>query len=314
MEQKYRGLIPITLYGHLNDNQAEDYETWVSWTDLLEEFLCSSVKYIESKEKAVLFCSAHFKRGQRAAKYLIHSGMLILDVDDGATVDDALNLFQQTGIAGMIYTTASHTDQHHKFRICVPLMEPVSPNTYTQAWHGLNHLFGNIADISKKTCESMFYVPGRLHGQPDGFLSFDGTVHSAEEWVELAPKQSLKRVNNKTIPRGATRSKTKKYHSKRGLPPLEWDDVNGIDIYRNPIVPTRAIDKYFDRSENWHHARYGFMCSVACKAATHGYDLTPLELQSIFNDLDHEDGGHYTGAKHQQEIQRDTTKAINNAT
>jgi hypothetical protein len=311
MEQIPQGLIPIALFGHVRENQTDTQE-WASWPDLAEQLQSSSQNVIAAKEDAILFCSTHFTDGRRAAKNAIHSGMLLLDVDNGATVDDTIDIFEKAEISGLIYTTASHSDDQHKFRICVPLTETVSPKGYTLAWFGLNAVFGGIADVSKKTCESMFYVPGHLEGRTGEFHDFDGDILSAEDWASLAPPEEIKELKkaSKSIYPNQRRSMS----HRRRLPMLEPDDVNGVDICRNPIVPSRAIDKYLNRSDNWHHARFSFMCSVACKAVAHNYDLSTHELVGIFNDIDREDGGHYTGANHQQEIQNDATKALNNAT
>ncbi len=104
--------------------------------------------------------SAEFRLGKRSKANALRSGMVILDVDDGATVEDARSIITGTEIACAIYTTASHRSEHHKFRICVPISDVVSPTEYTNAWYGLNAVFDGIADQSKRGCESLFYLPG----------------------------------------------------------------------------------------------------------------------------------------------------------
>ncbi len=238
------GLIPLSLFECVRNNQAGE----IDWPDFANEFQKSSNQTINSKEEAVLFCSTHFKNDRRAAKSAIHSGMIVLDIDNGATVGEAVSIFDAAKIKGLIYTTASHCEAHHKFRICVPLTDVISPNRYTSAWFWLNETFGGIADVSKKTCESMFYVSGHLPERTSEFHDFDGSIHTAEEWATLAPKQEVDVCNAEQ--KLKTEFKSKKIFQSKGRkrPLLEYDDVNGIDIYRNLIVPNRAIDKYLDRS------------------------------------------------------------------
>jgi hypothetical protein len=57
---------------------------------------------------------------QRKNKNWVCSELIALDIDTGFTIDDVFNL-PQTKYALLIYTTPSHTTEHHRFRILFDL-------------------------------------------------------------------------------------------------------------------------------------------------------------------------------------------------
>ena len=53
---------------------------------------------------------------------------LVLDYDSGTTIEAALQAWRWR--PGMLHTSWSHTEDHHKFRVIMPLHEPVSPKDW----------------------------------------------------------------------------------------------------------------------------------------------------------------------------------------
>ena len=64
-------------------------------------------------------------KNTRNAKNFIASGVLSVDVDDGMTLQQAKDHPLVNASASLIYTSNSHTDDHHKFRIVFALENPI---------------------------------------------------------------------------------------------------------------------------------------------------------------------------------------------
>ncbi len=57
---------------------------------------------------------------------------LVLDFDDGTRMEDAVVVYQDFDHIG--HTSWSHTEDHHRFRIVLPLAEPVPGPEWARAW------------------------------------------------------------------------------------------------------------------------------------------------------------------------------------
>lgn len=51
---------------------------------------------------------------------------LILDIDDGMTLENAIRVFTKLGLEALFYTTHSHTEEENRFRIVCPFNKPIS--------------------------------------------------------------------------------------------------------------------------------------------------------------------------------------------
>lgn len=70
--------------------------------------------------------SAHFKNEYRKSDNFICSDVIAADIDHGFTLEEALDdIFIKT-YASFIYTTPSHTDDHHRFRVVFLLKETIT--------------------------------------------------------------------------------------------------------------------------------------------------------------------------------------------
>lgn len=87
----------------------------------------------------------HFKQGYAIAQpcrggkkdtaHFLHADMLIADIDGTMTIDEALANDFIKSFAGFISTTASHTEQKHRFRIVFPLERRIFEPKHYKALH-----------------------------------------------------------------------------------------------------------------------------------------------------------------------------------
>jgi len=112
---------------------------------------------------------------------------LVLDFDNGATVQDALYRFD--GLECCIYTTHSHTEAKNKFRVVIPFAEPLTQAELTHRRGAFEELFGSAMDHVSFSLSQSFY----LHSAPEErkHLAFSkhlrGEVLDAKSLPEVQP-------------------------------------------------------------------------------------------------------------------------------
>lgn len=102
-----------------------------------------------------VFCAQH-KNGNRKSANFTGSGLLAVDVDHGLTTQKALEhpFVQQFG--GFLYTTVSHSQEEHRFRVVFELEAPITDRTrMEQALSGLILKLGGDA-ACKDACRMFF--------------------------------------------------------------------------------------------------------------------------------------------------------------
>ncbi|MGY0715234.1 hypothetical protein [Azospirillum argentinense] len=289
-------IISITLFGCVRDNQA-DQVLRGSWVELVEAFQEETSVPYEHKEDAPLFTSCEFAHGRRAKKNVMHSGMAVLDIDGTrnsqmASLDQAALTLTQNALAGLLYTTASHTPEQNRFRVLIPFEEAVNGPEYTAAFHGLDHFFGGVADTSKQGSESLFYLPGAYKAVRNDFIVTEGAIRSAAEWAALAPAPISPSRSSGRVPGAVDRSRSgsRPLAPRRALRRARWSS-----LFDCPFVTSKMINDYRTcaRADNWHVGMYAFMCSVAALANRSGHQLTAEELADLARRLDEYDGGYY---------------------
>jgi hypothetical protein len=313
MAHIFTGVIPISIFETVHNNQTAAFErlTWLEFVKLLRD---ESAEPKASKADALLFASTEFQTGHRRKANAIESGLVVLDVDSDGTLGGAVRVIRREQIEAAIYTTASHSANHHKFRICIPLDGPMPAPEYPRVWRCLNHLFGRIADSSKQGCESLFYMPGVYPGRNNRLFHFRGMVAPARHWLSrLEVALPVEHPQGDAEPEqasGSTIVNVRMAPRRRIRRGLSREDISWSSLEDNPFVSEAAVDEYLSTTQNWYHARFAFMMSVAGRARMMGYSLSAYEARDLFNLLDRRDGGHYFGWTHQDAILQDAEHAI----
>lgn len=97
-----------------------------------------------------------FKNNKRVQNNAELASFLVLDIDNGLTINQALN---NAFIAkyGGIYTTPSHSDSHHKFRILIALPMDIDIETYKVLVNTVNDILGDVNDECTNEPARLFY-------------------------------------------------------------------------------------------------------------------------------------------------------------
>lgn len=299
---------PISLFDNVKQNQASDCEQ-LSFDEFVEIMSAYSKDFFAGKADAPLICTTEFKNGKRLKANATLSSVVVLDIDDHLTIEAVSDSLVATGIRSLLCSTASNRQNHHKFRVFVPLAKPAAYEQHGLAWHVLNHAVADgKADPSKIGCESLFYVPGQYAGAPSVFEVFDGDVYDADQLIALvgdtddvyalAGKKPVSRKHHANIPT---------YSPTRPLSPIGDAD---LDLSRTRLVTDRAYDAYLNPSGPYHHARFGLLMSMARRAQRLGVTVSAADLRDLFNQVDGETGSHYRTQDHQRALLAEAQKAL----
>lgn len=107
--------------------------------------------------KAVVF--ATFDEPRRLARHVTGITALALDVDGGAIIVDAYRKLLELGLAGVIWTTHSHTEAAPRFRVVCPLDRPMNPKALRVALAALGDALGVQYDTQCADPCRLFLLP-----------------------------------------------------------------------------------------------------------------------------------------------------------
>lgn len=142
----------------------------------------------DDKASARLWSPITLKEGatKRCKESVESVTALVIDYDSGTSLAEATEPLSCSWAA---YTTHSHTLEHPKFRLIIPLSRPVPAEEWPGFWR---EAVGDIAPKADQACKDVsriFYVPSRRHGLAWGdwweaYSSDDdrGSEH-VHEWV-----------------------------------------------------------------------------------------------------------------------------------
>jgi P4 family phage/plasmid primase-like protien len=102
---------------------------------------------------------ADFNGGRRALDSLVASYGVPLDFDAGWITEDIIRA-TLTGYAYVAYTSYSHQPDAGRWRVFVPVSEPMNAETHKATWASLSAMFANAADGAAKDATRLSYLPG----------------------------------------------------------------------------------------------------------------------------------------------------------
>lgn len=127
--------------------------------------------------------------GHRHADNFVSCDLLVYDIDDGLTIDEAKLRIEERGLACLCLPSPSHTEELHKYRLIMPLAKTVfSEDVYIATWLKGAEIFG-VVDPSCKdmarfyngsTMEDGFWNEGELFEpcEPEPVKEVDNRVHN----------------------------------------------------------------------------------------------------------------------------------------
>lgn len=128
---------------------------------------------VQDKKRAKLWCPAVFVAGgTRKSENVQSVTALVVDVDDGHPFSEI-----QERLAPFTYvahSSHSHTTEHPKYRVVLPLGCPVPLGDWESMWPRLNALVGGHADPAAKDPARVYFLPSMPPGAEGHFVQIHG--------------------------------------------------------------------------------------------------------------------------------------------
>lgn len=153
-----KDIIPATF--HLNDvNQLVGF------------FTENEPRTVKKEERNVLFSMAIYKPGTtRKVKNVESLSGMVFDFDEPKILlPDFIKKLNQLDLIYLIYTTWSHTETQHRWRLIFPFEKPVSADFWYEAHPRVLNLLGNpdgMDESASKDVARMWYMPYKAAEQP----------------------------------------------------------------------------------------------------------------------------------------------------
>lgn len=124
-------------------------------SDLLERW-----RVVDDKADLPMWSAASWPEGATTCKGadVIEVSCLVLDYDDGQSIEEALRRWSRW--AHLVHTTASHTEAAPRFRVVLPLAQPIPAPEWPRVWRWASR--GQRIDEKAKDAGRRFFLPGGL--------------------------------------------------------------------------------------------------------------------------------------------------------
>jgi AAA domain len=126
---------------------------------------------------------------------------VMVDYDAGQmSIDDAATLLQAKGLKAFLYTSASNTPEHPRWRVIAPLLKPVDYDGYYELVGAVNAILGG--DLDKGSFEAeRFYYAGKVEATKDNYqtrlvagLEIDFCIDYIEDLPAIYPEKAMQAV------------------------------------------------------------------------------------------------------------------------
>ena len=195
---------------------------------------------------------------------------MVIDADKGFDIRAAERFLTERKIEAILHTTAQNQDGT-RFRVIVPLMEPVDPETHKSVVNAVCAFLkpGWKPDTSKNNCYSLFYVPGSYVGADNRFVHIEGSIFPAKAWLELG---------NQALGNGSAEEP-----SRAEVVPTTTTWNSSFDC---PYVDQEWVQEYLDLTDDFYNGLFVFICRVALSALRQGIELSASQLAELARDVE----------------------------
>lgn len=265
-----------------------EFENWNMFREYLRDM---SIELREGKSDSELISPAVYMKGEtRSNKNVVRWGKwAAVDVDSpGHDVLKIQKTFEGK-LNTIIYSTASSTIKHPKFRIVFALDRALPSEEITPFWYALNKAMGFMGDRQTKDKSRMYYEPHMYRGSNHFFLCTEGSAINTSELMkkyEYVEKSGDSFMDS--LPEGMREQVLNYKKSKLNNTSITWSS------YRDcPFFPRSLAAKYKSLNSGWYHTMYNIMVAVSCEALKRGYPITADQVAGICREFDRETGNWY---------------------
>lgn len=140
---------------------------------------------------------ARLDRDRRLAQHVISISVLVLDYDSGLPIPEGRQRWDRWEHLG--HTSVSHTEDHHRYRIVLPLASPCPVGLWPRLWGWAIARSGG-ADTRARDPARLYFLPARRPRSP-----YESWSHSGP-WLDLDygalpdPRERIERARTRATP------------------------------------------------------------------------------------------------------------------
>ena len=295
----------LTLFKSIFDNKTHkrmDFSSYAQFEQLLFEL--SRQKRKDKKSAPLISPAIYVEDTTRANDNVIGwAGWCAVDVDEHVFDGDLeKELIQHYGTYNhVIYSTASSTKEHPKFRIVFPLSKDVPKNSIKHFWYALNKELGDIGDPQTKDLSRMYYVPGKYEGAYNfiynNFNGMDMNPHDIMNKYDYVERSGSLLDN---LPKAIREQLLAHRKNELTNTSVTWNN------YRDcPFVNNKLVKEYNEITDTgWYAKMYAIMVSIAGNAIRKKYPITAAEITTLCKEIDVENGNWYKSRPFKKEADR----------
>lgn len=131
----------FSTFTSLTDTRAVTKE--MTFDELVKGFTTPwKNKMVKEKKDLPLWSPTTFQNGRRSGANAERIWFLVYDMDDGMAPFDTWRLFHEYNV--IAHTSYSHRPYHHKYRIILPLEDPIHASDWVRASKAASNLWNNV--------------------------------------------------------------------------------------------------------------------------------------------------------------------------
>lgn len=143
---------------------------------------------LDAKLDCGYWCPAKYKPNTtRAAKNVESVCCLVWDYDDGTTIHDAVEPWLDYALA--VHTSFSHSDDAPRFRIVIPLSEPVPGHGWVKFWRFWYDKLEHKPDQACKDPSRLYHFPAHPNGVTPYGAWCEGEPLPVNPYIWQAPER-----------------------------------------------------------------------------------------------------------------------------
>ena len=296
----------LTLFKSIFDNKTHKRMDFTSYAQLERMLFDLADQKRKDKKSAQLISPAiYVEDTTRANDNVIGwAGWCAVDVDehvfDGDLEKELIDAYGKWN--HVIYSTASSTKEHPKFRIVFPLTVHLPAEKIKHFWYALNKELGDVGDAQTKDLSRMYYIPGKYEGAYNIiFNNFSGEVMDPYDIMakhNYVEKYSSSLLDN--LPPSIRKAML--VHRKNDMTNTNVTWSNYKDC---PFVNLKMVKDYNQITDTgWYTKMYAIMVSIAGNAIRKKYPITAQEITTLCKEIDFENGNWYKSRPFDKEADR----------
>mgnify|MGYP003648330041 FL=1 len=295
----------LTLFKSVFDNKTHkriDCNSYAEFEKLLFDLADQPRK---DKKSAPLISPATYKPDTTRANDNVigWAGWCAVDVDehvfDGELEKELLNAYGTWN--HVVYSTASSTKEHPKFRIVFPLTEDVPKDKIKHFWFALNKTLGDIGDPQTKDLSRMYYVPGQYQDAYN-FIYNNFSATDMNPYDIMAKHDYVERQGTllDNLPPAIKKAMLSHRKNEMTNTNITWNNYKDC-----PFVNKKMVKEYnLITDTGWYTKMYGIMVSIAGNAIRKKYPITAGEITTLCKEIDYENGNWYKSRPFDKEADR----------